>query len=116
MFPLVKEPSIVATPEPRPETPPIGSPLQFVRVPLAGVPRIGLLEFVMVVPIESLKVVIWFASVPPVTLTTILDTTRPESAMILPPTPGNHARLPGVAEPGLETILSAARVFVGPVI
>lgn len=47
--------SIVATPDPSPLTPvEIGKPVQLVRVPLAGVPSIGVVEFVMTLPFVPL--------------------------------------------------------------
>jgi len=51
----VKDPNIAATFVARPLTPvEIGKPVQLVRVPLAGVPRIGVVEFVMILPVVPL--------------------------------------------------------------
>ena len=65
---LVNEPSIVATFAARPLTPvEIGKPVQFVSVPLAGVPKIGVVEFVSRRPVVPLKVAICpEVTVPPV--------------------------------------------------
>jgi len=55
MFVLENVPNIVATLVPRPLTPvEMGKPVQLVNVPLAGVPRIGVVEFVIIFPVVPL--------------------------------------------------------------
>jgi len=55
MFALENVPNMVATFEPRPLTPVvIGRPVQLVKVPLAGVPSIGVVEFVIILPVVPL--------------------------------------------------------------
>lgn len=63
-----KVPSMVDTPDPNPLTPvEIGRPVQLVRVPDAGVPRIGVVEFVTNLPVVPEKVATWpDVVVPPV--------------------------------------------------
>ena len=57
IFAEVKLPNMVATPDPNPLTPvEIGKPVQLVRVPDAGVPKMGVVEFVINLPVVPEKV------------------------------------------------------------
>ena len=92
----------------RPLTPvEIGKPVQFVSVPLAGVPKIGVVEFVSRRPVVPLKVAICpEVTVPPVFVTTLAANT-PESVTILPVAPEKLARRPDIEAPEFVTTLAA---------
>jgi hypothetical protein len=108
-------PNIVATPVPNPLTPvEIGRPVQEVRVPDAGVPRIGVVELVINRPVVPEKVATCpDVTVPPVLVTTLVERI-PESAITLPVVPEKLQRLVLTAEAGPVTIELTADTFVEP--
>lgn len=107
-FALLKVDKSVDTPAPKPDTPvEMGKLVQFVRVPEAGVPKIGVVEFVISLPLVPEYVAIWFVFVAPAVLVTKFVLAIAESVNIFPPPSTKIGIFPAPEKPAFVTTFAA---------